>query len=374
MNGQINLHILDEDCSGCSACVVVCPYGAISMQPDGHGFFYPEIAQEKCIQCGACLESCDFKKRNDLASASSRSYHLPLVYAVKHSNEAKRMSSQSGGAFTALAEYILARGGIVYGAGYGEDFRVIHKRVTNLEQLEELKGSKYVQSDTSEIFAEVMSDLKAGKEVLFSGTPCQIAGVSCIKDKSKLYLCDLVCHGVPSPKIWQDFLSFRQAEHGGNITAVNFRDKSFKWQSHVETIQFSDGSKVSGTIYRDLFYEHLGLRPSCFDCKYASFNRISDLTIGDFWGIEKAVPGFQDEKGVSLLLVNTEKGTRLWDAVKPQMEFRESTPAGAAQPRLRGELAERPENYNEFWADYLAKGFSYVCEKYIGEDWDRVYQ
>jgi len=221
----------------------------------------------------------------------------------------------------------------------------------------------------------VISDLKAGKEVLFSGTPCQVAGISrYINDKSKLYLCDLVCHGVPSPKIWEDFLSFRQTEHGSEIVGVNFRDKSFKWHSHVETVHFSDGSKVSGTIYRDLFYEHFGLRPSCFYCRYASFHRISDLSIGDFWGIEKAVPDFQDDKGVSLLLVNTEKGAHLWEAIKPQMEFRESTPTGAAQPRLRGETAECPKNYDEFWEDYLARGFSYVCEKYIGKNWNHVYK
>lgn len=225
------------DCSGCTACASICTHDAITMKPDVLGFLYPEVDETKCTNCGLCEKVCAFNDSYD----KSLNYEKPLAYATRHKNMHEVETSQSGAAFIAISDYILDMGGVVYGAGYTDHFRVIHKRATTKKERNEFKGSKYVQSDLTGIFRMVKKDLKDGLTVLFSGTPCQTAGLNAYIGKrlrENLFLVDLICHGVPSPFIWKDYLTYLEHKHGSSISYVNFRDKKYGWASSHETFNF----------------------------------------------------------------------------------------------------------------------------------------
>lgn len=227
-----------EDCCGCTACESICPHDAISMKPDAMGFLYPTTDPSKCIGCGLCEKVCAFNENYDT------SFNLPQpdAYAARHKNMEEVETSRSGAAFIAISDYILKQGGVVYGAGYTEHFRVVHKRATTKEERDEFKGSKYVQSDLTGIFRQVKKDLKDGMIVLFSGTPCQTSGLASYIGKrlrENLYLVDIVCHGVPSPSLWKDYIAYLERKKGAEICWVNFRDKQqFGWAAHHETFKF----------------------------------------------------------------------------------------------------------------------------------------
>lgn len=227
-----------SDCCGCTACASVCTHNAITMKPDALGFLYPKVDKEKCTNCGLCEKVCAFHENYD----KSHNLSEPDAYAVRHKDIKEVESSRSGAAFIAMSDYIIEQGGIVYGVGYTDHFRVVHKRATTKEERDEFKGSKYVQSDLTGIFRKVKEDLKTGKTVLFSGTPCQTAGLHSYvgkKLREKLILIDIVCHGVPSPYIWRDYLKYLETKHNSEICYVNFRDKSkFGWKAHKETFKF----------------------------------------------------------------------------------------------------------------------------------------
>lgn len=236
------INIVDpKDCCGCTACASICSHGAITMKPDALGFLYPEIDSSKCVDCGLCEKVCAFNDNYD------RSLNLaqPEAFGARHKDMKEVETSRSGAAFIAISDWILAHGGAVYGAGYTEHFRVIHKRAVTKEERNEFKGSKYVQSDLSGVFKQIKKDLKDGLIVLFSGTPCQTAGLNSYigkKLRENLYLVDIVCHGVPSPYIWRDYLLYLEKKENSIITWVNFRDKQqFGWKSHHETFKFVKG-------------------------------------------------------------------------------------------------------------------------------------
>ena len=228
-------------CSGCTACASICPRDAISMQPDVMGFLYPQVDKEKCIECGACERVCAFNDHYD----TSMNLPKPEVYGARHKDMHEVETSRSGAAFIAISDYILENGGVVYGAGYADHFRVVHKRATTKEERDEFKGSKYVQSDLRGVFRQVKKDLKDGLRVLFSGTPCQTAGLNSYigkKLRENLYLVDIVCHGVPGPYMWRDYLAYLEKKQGAEICWVNFRDKQkFGWAAHKETFKFVKG-------------------------------------------------------------------------------------------------------------------------------------
>ena len=361
-NDSIKIFNNKEDCCGCTACMTVCPKDAIYMEPDEKGFLYPKIDDSKCIKCGLCVKSCAFQNGYQQPDNPIK----PLVYAVKHKNNDERKTSRSGGMFIAAADWILSQNGVIYGAGYGDNFYVIHKRAADKDSLFELKGSKYVQSDMNNVFKQVIDDLKNDKYVLFSGTPCQIAGLyKCLKNinTEKLYVCDLVCHGTPSPYIWRDFLEYSKKRYKSDIEKTDFRDKSFGWGTHIESLYLKNNRKISSDIYTKLFYKHIMLRPSCGNCKYTNTRRPGDFTIADFWGIQKAVPGFEDKIGVSLLILNTEKGKKLFEAVSENIEYKSSNLDDCMQHNLKAPsvFSEQTEN---FWKDYVLHGFEYVAKKY----------
>lgn len=358
----MRIEVSNSNCSGCSACANVCMHNAITMQTDSLGFKYPRIDESKCIGCGLCSKICQFSSEYDRYD----NFDEPKVFAVRHKNEQELEKSQSGAAFFVMAEYILENGGIVYGAGFNEGFRVVHKRACSILECEEFRGSKYVQSDILNILDIVLRDLKNGLTVLFSGTPCQVAGLRSYvgkKFQKNLFTVDLVCHGVPSPAIWEDYLNYLEIVYNDKISTVKFRDKLLGWASHFETILFLKHGKVVNQTYRDLFYKHIMLRESCYNCPYTNFKRVSDITIGDFWGWNKISDRFDDNKGISLVLINSSKGMRLFQAIKSKVYFVESNTRDCLQPQLV-EPAVRNIERSRFQHDYEKYGFRYVAKKY----------
>lgn len=229
------------DCCGCSACASICAHDAISMKPDALGFLYPEVDTGKCVDCGLCENVCTFNANYD----TSLNLESPIAYGARHKNIDEVMRSRSGAVFAALSDFVLENGGVVYGAGYTDHFRVVHKRAITKDERDEFRGSKYVQSDMNTVFRQVRADLKDGRTVLFSGTPCQTSGLNSFVGKrlrNNLILIDLVCHGVPGPFLWRDYIAYLEKKEGKEIEWVNFRDKEqFGWASHKETFKFRGG-------------------------------------------------------------------------------------------------------------------------------------
>jgi coenzyme F420-reducing hydrogenase beta subunit len=227
-------------CCGCSACFSICSKNAISMQPDDLGFMYPVVNMEKCNDCGLCEKVCAFNPYYD----KQKNFEKPIAYAVRHKNMKEIETSRSGAMFIALSDWILKNGGLVYGAGYTDHFRVVHKRAVTKEERDEFKGSKYVQSDMNTVFQQIKVDLRNGLKVLFSGTPCQTSGLRSSllnTNTDNLYICDIVCHGVPSPRFWRDYLTFIEKKQKDTVIKVDFRDKNrFGWGAHKESFTFTD--------------------------------------------------------------------------------------------------------------------------------------
>ena len=352
------------DCCGCTACASVCAHHAISMEPDAMGFLYPKVDPDKCTECGLCEKVCAFNPNYD----KRLNLPEPQIYAARHKDMYEIETSRSGAAFIAISDYVLEQGGVVYGAGYAEHFRVIHKRATNKEERNEFKGSKYVQSDLRDIFPQVKADLKQGLTVLFSGTPCQTAGLASYIGKrlrEKLILVDIVCHGVPAPYIWRDYLAYLEKKYKQPIVGVNFRDKSrIGWSGHIESFVFQDGTKKESNIYTYLFYSHIMLRPSCSKCHYTNFNRPSDFTLADYWGWEKLSPDFnKDNKGCSLLFINTSKGENYFEKIESDLHIIISNKKICSQHNLK-QPSIFCNKYQAFYNDYQNKGFTYILKRY----------
>lgn len=357
------------DCCGCTACASICPKDAIKMESDTLGFKYPKVDLSKCIDCGLCEKVCAFNDNYD----KSLNLNKPEIYAARHKNIHEIETSRSGAAFIAMSDYILENGGIVYGVGYKDHFRVIHKRATTKEERNEFKGSKYVQSDLDGIFRQIKEDLKQGNTVLFSGTPCQTAGLASYIGKrlrNNLILVDIVCHGVPAPYIWRDYITYLEKKYKQQIIEVNFRDKSrIGWNGHIESFIFQDGKKKEFNIYTYLFYRHIMLRPSCSKCHYTNFIRPSDFTLADYWGWEKLSTDFnEDNRGCSLLLVNTLKGIEIFEKIKSELTCLPTTQELCIQPNLK-----QPSKFDTQWTDfrdlYIKRGFIEVAKRYGNIGW-----
>lgn len=355
-----------EDCCGCTACASVCTHQAITMRPDVMGFLYPEVNSELCTECGLCEKICSFNSNYD----KSLNLNIPDSYAVRHKNLNELKKSRSGAAFVAISDYILENGGVVYGAGYADHFRIVHKKATTKEKRDEFRGSKYVQSDMTSIFSQIKTDLKNGVFVLFSGTPCQTSGLNAYvgkKLRNNLFLIDIVCHGVPGPFIWKDYLAFIENKRGSQICDVNFRDKDYGWSSHKETFKFENSNHKFSFAYT--FYQQIMFRHSCNNCHFSNITRPSDITIADFWGWEKVVPDFNtDDKGVSLVLINTEKGRELFEQIKNRLNHRKVKLDDCLQPNLKNPTKKHPQRH-DFEKDYKNHGFKYVYYKYGNIGW-----
>ena len=306
-------------CSGCTACAAVCPVNCIEMKPDRDGFFYPQIRMNACIHCGKCEKICPVLNQDDDVGP------LPAAWAVKNPDETCRKSSSSGGLFSVLAQGILARGGVVYGAAMNEMLQVVHCAAENTEQLLVLRGSKYVACNLGNMFKEVRQQLDANRPVLFSGTPCQVEGLLAFLGRPYENLCtvDLICHGVPTAKAWEAYCRCREKEQGAKITDVNFRSKTTGWKQFSMELRFEDGQIYTAVQrsdpYMHAFLDNLCLRPSCHTCAFKGEHRHSDITLADFWGIGTLLPEADDDGGVSLALVHTQKGSALLEQCRDSL-------------------------------------------------------
>ncbi len=356
-----------QNCCGCTACASICVHDAIKMKPDALGFLYPKVDPSKCVECGLCEKVCQFNDNYD----QSLNLEAPIAYATRHKDLGEVMKSRSGAAFAAISDYILEQGGLIYGAGYKDHFRVVHKRATTKDERDELRGSKYVQSDLTGVFRQVKEDLRNGMTVLFSGTPCQTSGLNAYvgkKLRQNLILVDIVCHGVPGPYVWRDYLAYLEKKQGDEIVVANFRDKElFGWGAHRESYMFKNsGGKIS---FKYLFYKNILFRHSCGVCHFPNLHRPSDITLADFWGWQNNVPGMNDDnKGLNLVLVNTEKGVELFESIKPQLEVKEVDVYNCLQPNLQHPSAIHPER-KKFEELYAKKGFEYVFKRYGEDGW-----
>lgn len=355
-----------HSCSGCTACFHSCPVNAISMVADMEGFYYPSIDSNKCTECGLCRKVCPFHKNYNTVG----NFEIPLVYAVKHKDDVVRISSSSGGLFTAISDYVLNKNGVVYGAAFDEHFTVCHQKAENKVERGKFKGSKYVQSYLGNIFTDVKNELEKDRYVLFTGTPCQIAGIkACLSDKvyEKLILCDVVCLGTPSPLIWEEYVHFLVYKKKCDLQDFNFRNKESGWHSSQLYATMKDGTSGFNCplvdSYDSLFHLHVVLRPSCHACVFTNFRRVSDITMADFWGIENSNPEFDDNKGVSLMLINTKKGAEVFENIKGAIEFAPSTVTDCKQRHLTKPAAKSPMR-DIFWQEYHKYGFEYITKKY----------
>lgn len=303
------------NCCGCGACAQSCPKNCISMEPDSEGFLYPKVDETQCVNCGLCEKVCPIllKQKPDSIKVAA--------YAAYTSNSELREKSSSGGIFSLLAQEILNRGGTVAGAAFAADFSVRHILVETDAELDRLRGSKYVQSRMEDTYVQIRDLLKQGRPVLFTGVACQIAGLKAFlgREYENLYTVDVLCHGVPSPKVWAHYRREQAQIHGTTLEEVSFRDKRKGWRHYSMALNFAEGVEYcrpgAEDTYLRVFLRDLCLRPSCHSCRFKDFPRLSDLTIGDAWGIERHMPDLDDDHGTSVVLVNSEKGMGLWNAV-----------------------------------------------------------
>ena len=353
-----------EECCGCSACYNICPKNAIHMQEDEKGFKYPVIDKEKCINCGLCQKVCPIINNNNIANN-------PQAYACYCKDEDIRIKSSSGGIFTLLATYILFNSGVVYGVALDSEFNVKHIRIDSIEKLENLRGSKYVQSNIGDTYKEVKKLLDDDIKVLFTGTPCQIEGLKCFlqKDYENLYTQDLICHGVPSPKVWRKYLEYQKNKNSEIIKSISFRNKDRSWTLFGMKITFDSGvySKDLGhDLFMQMFLQNICLRDSCYACKFKKYNRISDITLADFWGINHIMPEMNDDKGTSLVIVNSEKGKRLFEEIKDSIVYETANLDDALKYNPSMIESVKVNNKREsFFEDLDEMDFESLAKKYL---------
>lgn len=348
----------EEKCCGCGLCMAVCPNKAIEMKADTKGFYYPHIDKKKCINCGICKKTC-----LKIGKAYTERKH---TYAIKNKSLAERKSSSSGGFFIELAKYVINNDGIVYGVAFDKLFKVKHILAEDKATLENIKGSKYVQSSAFERFSEIKENLDKGKIVLFSGTPCQISGLGkYLKNEyNNLLTCENICHGVGSPKIFEEYI--KDKKYDVLAEKISFRYKNTNGD-HNLSIDLKNGKKIIKLPYNDEYYkmftDDLCIRPSCFECQFANLERRADFTIGDFWGVENVIPNFKDNNGVSIVILNSEKSKVIFERIKNNFILKEVELKNSLQPNLE-QPTIKPNNYDEYWSDYIARGYRYIAKKY----------
>lgn len=339
------------NCTGCAACQNACGVGAIELIADREGFVYPYVDQNKCIQCGKCATSCP-----SLHGPDQSRYFQPEVYAAWNKDEAVRVLSTSGGVFTAFAEAIIRQGGAVAGAFYAEDFRICHGVIHSMDEIPRLRQSKYAQSWIGDTYKQVRKLLQGGKTVLFCGTPCQSAGLQRFlgRDYENLYCCDFICRGVISPKVYEKFLKDMKPAEEAELDRVHFKNKEFGWNRFSTKLTFRDGSVYHKDRNEDFYMRgylqyNLYLRPSCHHCQYKTVPRISDVSLGDFWGVGNYDARLDNEQGTSAVLVNSKKGQALLNLAQEQLELhRRSVEEVMAGNYCLLNVAE-PGKYREFF-------------------------
>lgn len=378
---RIELFQNKSDCCGCGACANICPKGAIAMQEDEFGYVYPVIDDEKCVKCGLCKKVCQYKDGGDY-------YEVRKAYAAAIKNSEEIMVVASGGIFTTLAKQVLSENGVVFGVAMENiegQLTPRHIDIQDEKDLYKLQGSKYVQSDTGNSYKKVKEYLLEGRNVLFSGTPCQITGLKAYlgKEYSNLLTVDVICHGVPSARMFQDYIINLEKKLGGKIYSYKFRDKSkgqgmnaqilYKKGNNEEKVKYIDGYLTS---YFYMFLQSIIYRENCYSCPYARAERVSDITAGDFWGVyqvhaeEMNKSNMSNLKGVSCMLLNTEKGLQYFDKIQDKLDYFESTVEKVAknnkQLREPSKYVSERENVLQIYREQGYYGVEQYFPKIIG--------
>lgn len=341
-----------QDCCGCSACAQRCPKQCISMQMDNEGFLYPQVDISKCIDCHLCEKVCPVINQYEART--------PLnVYAAKNSDDEVRHQSSSGGIFTLLAEQTIKDGGVVFGACWDKEWNVKHDSVDNISDLYRFRSSKYLQSVIGDNYLKAEHFLKTGRKVMFTGTPCQIAGIKHFlrKEYNNLLAVEVICHSVPSPGVWQQYLTTRLHTlkwNKSDIRNISFRDKKTGWKTYSFVIENENGNILTELSSKNAFMRgflaDLYTRPSCHACPAKQLRSGSDLTLGDFWGIESLMPEIDDDKGVSAIIVNTDKGKQVLHNINVELhevQYNELTTRNPALVKSFHKTPKRTEFFKE---------------------------
>ena len=360
---------IKNQCTSCTACSNICPKQCIFFNRNKDGFNYPKIDKSKCIECSLCENICPVinKKQTNLKTRA---------YAVKNKNEKVRLESTSGGFFSLLADYVLKNDGYVAGAAYDENFVVKHIIINDRSELYRLRGAKYSQSELGNIFFSIEKLLEEGKMVLFSGTPCQCEGLKAFlkKDYKNLITADLICHGVPSPEVWQKYIDYRSDKENGGIRPkkINMRCKNSGWSNYGYSTEFvyENGKRTLVLNSRDLFMKafvgNICLRESCSDCKAKGINRTTDFTLGDYWGIWNQYSEFDDNRGTSAVFVHSDKGEELLNNLNGQLELIETDAENVYKENISFIESSKPHpDRNEFLEQVTADNFEKLIKKYF---------
>lgn len=359
------LNINREKCTGCGACMQRCPKQCMAWEKGEFGFLYPSIDAAMCVQCGLCEQICPIEKKGPIPKNQR-------VYAAVHRSPDILARSTSGGAFTALAQAIFQSGGVVYGAAMSDSMQVKHIRTETVAELDALRGSKYVQSDIGSTYVRAEKDLKAGRSVLYSGTPCQIDGLKCFlqKDYGNLYTVDIVCHGVGSQAYFDQYMEYARARYG-QIETLRFRSKEYAgWSCGGGVVGTSDARQVKPYRDYDNYYYSYFLsgeiyRKSCYSCKYANTQRVGDFSLGDYWGVEALHLPLATENGCSLLMVNSEKGQALLDTIS-DLDKVETTIEQAAHCNMQLNAPSKlPESREKRKAEYETLSAKEIQRAYV---------
>lgn len=353
-----------SQCCGCAACQSICPKKCIEMKNDNEGFAYPVVNEAECLNCGMCEKACPINRSEPLNNTKISAYSLISL------DTKKRIKSSSGGAFSVLAEKVISNGGVVYGVAMSDDCRTAkHIKAESIADLSRLRGSKYLQTEPIKIYEDVKASLERKKLVLFSGTTCQVNGLYGYLNHNyeNLITVDVICHGVPSQKLWKKYIEHEEKVYDAKVTSVNFRNKKKGWQNFGIEKNYS-GKRIWASLRKDpymhMFLNNYCLRPSCYNCK-AKELKMSDISLGDFWGVDSFTPELNDGKGTSIVLVRTERGKKMFDSIKRDVKYREITYEYAVKYNpAEYTSAKRPNERDSFFNDMNSLNFSKLAENY----------
>lgn len=355
-----------DRCTGCGACAHICPKECIKMESDSEGFLHPSIQTDNCVNCNRCQQVCP------VLTEYSLEYDGSIAYAAINTDEKTRLESTSGGVFTLLCQWVLEKGGVVFGAAYDESFSVVHCCVEKCEDLHKLRGAKYAQSTLGDAFKQVQNYLKVGKYVLFSGTPCQIGGLIAFLGNrhERLIMVDLICHGVPSPKVWDRYIDYRSETDASGMrpSEINLRSKETGWPGYSIRFDYPKGECYSALNSMDPylrgFVGNLYLRPSCYNCIFKGSTRQSDFTLGDYWGVWSQHPDYHDGIGTSLVLLHSEKAKKIWKSISINVKYEEVGISEALADNPSALVASPKSQMREaFFESYQQGDFSLLIDK-----------
>lgn len=361
------IEIIDKSkCCGCEACASICPKKCIRMEEDEEGFRYPVVDKEKCVDCKLCEKVCPI-----MVEAKKQVLENPECYAAYNKNDEILKDSSSGGIFSLFAKTIISKNGIVYGVKQSSTYDIKFTRIDNEKDLKELRGSKYLQAKVDNIYSSVKKDLENDKYVLFSGTPCQIAALYKFlnKEYEKLYTVDVVCHGVPSNKVYRKYIDYMENKNKSKVVNIRWRDKVKGWGPNRVTVFFENGKKETSASsknpFQTGFLNNIYLRNSCYKCIYAKLPRIGDVSLADFWGYDGELKEKNNNKGLSAIIVSTQKGREMFTAIQNDINYHSVTKEYLMSKSRHVYIHPEENNQREkFFKDLETMSFDKISKKY----------